>query len=74
VARLGGDELAMLLVECDYYDAQVMLQRVQSKLALHDVKAALGLAMRKPGYDLNETFALADAEMYIAKRSRKLLN
>jgi hypothetical protein len=50
------------------------LQRVQSKLALHDVKATLGLAMRKPGYDLNETFALADAEMYIAKRSRKLLN
>jgi diguanylate cyclase (GGDEF)-like protein len=74
VARLGGDEFAMLLVECDYYDAQVMLQRVQSKLALHDVKATLGLAMRKPGYDLNETFALADAEMYIAKRSRKLLN
>jgi diguanylate cyclase (GGDEF)-like protein len=74
VARLGGNEFAMLLVECDYYDAQVMLQRVQSKLALHDVKATLGLAMRKPGYDLNETFALADAEMYIARRSRKLLN
>lgn len=74
VARLGGNEFAMLLLECDYYDAQVMLQRVQSKLTLHDVQASLGLAMRKPGYDLNETFALADAEMYMAKRSRKMLN
>jgi diguanylate cyclase (GGDEF)-like protein len=74
IARLGGDEFAMLLVECDYYDAQVLLQRLQAKFALHDVKASTGMAMRKPGYDLHETFALADAEMYRSKRTRKLLN
>lgn len=74
IARLGGDEFAMLLVECDYYDAQALLQRMQAKMALHDVKASVGMAMRKPGYDLHEAFALADAEMYRAKRSRKLLN
>ncbi|GAB2844628.1 histidine kinase [Pseudoduganella ginsengisoli] len=74
IARLGGDEFAMLLVECDYYDAQILLQRMQAKMALHDVKASTGMAMRKPGYDLHEAFALADAEMYRAKRSRKLLN
>ncbi len=74
IARLGGDEFAMLLVECDYYDAQVLLQRMQAKMALHDVKASTGMAMRKPGYDLHEAFALADAEMYRSKRSRKLLN
>jgi diguanylate cyclase (GGDEF)-like protein len=74
IARLGGDEFAMLLVECDYYDAQALLQRMQAKFALHDVKASTGMAMRKPGYDLHEAFALADAEMYRTKRSRKLLN
>jgi hypothetical protein len=30
--------------------------------------------MRKAGYDLEEAFAMADAEMYRAKRSRKVLN
>ncbi|SFU84069.1 sensor domain-containing diguanylate cyclase [Pseudoduganella namucuonensis] len=74
VARLGGDEFAMLLVECDFFDAQQMVQRLQEKLALCDVRASLGMAMRKPGYDLHETFAMADAEMYKAKRGRKLLN
>lgn len=74
VARLGGDEFAMLLMECDYYDAQAMLQRLQALLAQADVKASIGLAMRKPGDDLNETFALADAEMYAVKRNRKALN
>ncbi|KQW93400.1 histidine kinase [Massilia sp. Root418] len=74
VARLGGDEFAVLLVECDYYDAQAMLQRMQEQLALADVKASIGMAMRKPGDDLNETFALADTEMYAAKRSRRRLN
>lgn len=74
IARLGGDEFSMLLVECDYYDAQMMMQRLQDKLLMHDVHASLGMAMRKPGYDLHETFALADVEMYKAKRGRKLLN
>ncbi|MBY0240407.1 MAG: sensor domain-containing diguanylate cyclase [Burkholderiaceae bacterium] len=74
IARLGGDEFAMLLVECDYYDAQALLQRLQAKMALQDVKASTGMAMRKPGFDLHEAFALADAEMYRAKRSRKSLN
>ena len=74
IARLGGDEFAMLLVECDYYDAQTLLQRMQAKMALHDVRASTGMAMRKPGYDLHEAFALADAEMYRTKRTRKLLN
>lgn len=74
VARLGGDEFAMLLVECDYYDGRTLLQRVEGTLAHYGVKASLGVAVRKPGYDLNETFALADAEMYAVKRSRKTLN
>lgn len=74
VARLGGDEFAMLMVECDYFDAQALLLRVQEALAAADVRAALGMALRKPGYDLEETFAMADAEMSRAKRSRKVLN
>jgi diguanylate cyclase (GGDEF)-like protein len=74
VARLGGDEFAMLMVECDYFDAQAMLMRVQEALAAADVRASLGMAMRKPGYDLEEAFAMADAEMVRAKRSRKVLN
>eukprot|EP01034_Spumella_vulgaris_P045996 gene45997-57344_t len=56
--------------ECDYFDAQAMLQRLQEHLAQADVKASVGMAMRKPGDDLNETFALADAEMYAVKRNR----
>jgi diguanylate cyclase (GGDEF)-like protein len=74
VARLGGDEFAMLMVECDYFDAQALLVRVQEALAAADVRAALGMALRKPGYDLEETFAMADAEMSRAKRSKKVLN
>jgi diguanylate cyclase (GGDEF)-like protein len=74
VARLGGDEFAVLLVECDHYDAQAMLQRMQEHLAQANVKASIGMAMRKPGDDLNETFALADTEMYAVKRSRRSLN
>ncbi|MGB9992029.1 sensor domain-containing diguanylate cyclase [Massilia sp. SM-13] len=74
VARLGGDEFAMLMVECDYFDAQALLLRVQETLVAHDVRASLGMAMRKAGYDLEEAFAMADAEMYRAKRSRKVLN
>lgn len=74
VARLGGDEFAMLMVECDYFDAQAMLLRVQEALAAADVRASLGMAMRKPGYDLEEALEMADAEMYRAKRNRKVLN
>ncbi|CAN7273030.1 sensor domain-containing diguanylate cyclase [Pseudoduganella sp. LjRoot289] len=74
VARLDGDEFAMLLMECDIYDGRAMLQRVEATLAHYGVKASLGVAVRQPGYDLNETFALADAEMAAAKRSRKTLN
>lgn len=74
VARLGDDEFGMLMVECDYFDAQAMLLRVQEALAGADVRASLGMAMRKAGYDLEEAFAMADAEMYRAKRSRKVLN
>ncbi|MGO4377235.1 diguanylate cyclase [Pseudoduganella sp. RAF19] len=74
VARMGGDEFAMLMVECDYFDAQAMLLRVQETLAGYDVRASLGMAMRKAGYDLEEALAIADAEMYRAKRTRKVLN
>jgi diguanylate cyclase (GGDEF)-like protein len=74
VARMGGDEFAMLMVECDYFDAQAMLLRVQETLAGYDVRASLGMAMRKSGYDLDEALAIADAEMYRAKRTRKVLN
>jgi diguanylate cyclase (GGDEF)-like protein len=74
VARMGGDEFAMLMVECDYFDAQAMLLRVQETLAGYDVRASIGMAMRKAGYDLEEALAIADAEMYRAKRSRKVLN
>jgi len=74
VARMGGDEFAMLMVECDYFDAQAMLLRVQETLAGYDVRASLGLAMRMAGYDLEVALAIADAEMYRAKRTRKVLN
>ncbi len=74
VARMGGDEFAMLMVECDYFDAQAMLLRVQETLAGYDVRASIGMAMRKPGIDIEEALAIADAEMYRAKRSRKVLN
>lgn len=74
VARMGGDEFAMLMVECDYFDAQAMLLRVQETLAGYDVRASIGMAMRKSGIDLEESLAIADAEMYRAKRSRKVLN
>jgi len=73
VARMGGDEFAMLMVECDYFDAQSMLLRVQETLAGYDVRASIGMAMRKAGIDLEEALAIADAEMYRAKRTRKVL-
>lgn len=74
VARVGDDEFAMLMVECDYFDAQALLIRVQEALAAADVRASLGMALRKPGYDLAEAYAMADAEMDRARRSRKVLN
>lgn len=72
-ARLGGDEFAVLSIECDIDGVQVMAGRLRGSLAAFGVQASLGICMRGPEMTLHQAFLQADAEMYQAKRNRKLM-
>lgn len=70
VARLGGDEFGIVGVECDDAGAQALLKRIQSELAVAEVKASIGFAMRDPTVGLAGALVEADKNMYSEKRSQ----
>jgi diguanylate cyclase (GGDEF)-like protein len=71
VARLGGDEFGVLLVEARAHDAETLLNRIRSRLAMEQVNASIGCAVRDPMLTLYDALARADDAMYEDKRSRK---
>ena len=68
VARLGGDEFGVLAVECDCAGGEALLARIRAALAGANVKASMGLAMRKPLVGLKGAWESADRLMYEEKR------
>lgn len=68
VARLGGDEFGIVGVECDAVAAQALLKRLQSELAIANIKASIGFAIRDPSVGLAGAWVEADQNMYSEKR------
>ncbi|MBD2155621.1 diguanylate cyclase [Leptolyngbya sp. FACHB-16] len=71
VARLGGDEFAVLSVDCNFEDGERMGKRIQSALALCQVDASLGVAVRNPEQGLWQAQKDADQAMYSCKGAKK---
>jgi diguanylate cyclase (GGDEF)-like protein len=80
VARLGGDEFALLLDgipdEAAAYDlANRAVVALATPIQIHgssiEVGASIGLAMRRPGTDLETMMREADIAMYSAKSNGK---
>ena len=71
VARLGGDEFGVLLVEARLPDAEASVKRVRARLALEQVSASVGWAIREPLSTLYAAVEKADADMYTEKRRHK---
>jgi diguanylate cyclase (GGDEF)-like protein len=79
VARLGGDEFAILLPVSGWEEALAAAQRVGA--ALHtpfliydialDIDASIGIALAKPGDDVETLLRHADVAMYDAKASHR---
>lgn len=75
VARLGGDEFAILLTDTDEQGAKAVVDRLFSLLEVPftvrseqlNVSASVGVAMARPGEDLDEVLSRADLAMYEAK-------
>lgn len=70
IARVGGDEFAILAVECDREGGKILMQRLQAAFAQAQVEASLGLALREPGSDLQQTWQTADRAMYTQKLNK----
>ena len=72
VARLGGDEFAILAVECDAAGGEALMGHLNDALDAEGVHVAIGVCQRTGAADLNEACMLADASMYLRKRSSRL--
>ena len=70
-ARLGGDEFALLAVQCDPFNATIILRQIEAVFREAGVEASVGMAFGCPSETLADTFEKADHEMYVEKRRRK---
>lgn len=70
VSRVGGDEFALLAIECDLGAIPSLLSRLEEVLALENVQASIGFAMRNSSLGLTEAWLEADHSMYREKRGR----
>jgi diguanylate cyclase len=70
VARLGGDEFGMLALDCDQAGAEALTLRVRAALADAQLKACVGVAVRRPQSGLAEAWQRADQHLYNEKRAR----
>lgn len=71
LARVGGDEFALLGLECDVVSVRALLARLRVSLRTAGVAASAGVATRRVGEDLIDTWHRADAAMYLDKQRRK---
>lgn len=77
VARIGGDEFAALLPSTDATAVKEIMDRLKNSLAHHNesntappLSLSIGAAIAENGEMLIDTWRLADARMYLDKRSR----
>lgn len=80
VARIGGDEFAALLPSTDAAAVKEIINRLKKSLAHHNeassassappLSLSVGVAIAENGEKLIDTWRLADARMYLDKRSR----
>ena len=77
VARIGGDEFAALLPNTDAATAREVMERLKNSLTEHNkscpqlpLSLSVGTAIAENGEKLVEALRLADARMYLDKRSR----
>jgi diguanylate cyclase (GGDEF)-like protein len=70
VARLGGDEFGVLAIRTDGEGLETLRGRLAGKLEEAGIKASVGAAPRSSEVSLEQAVAVADAEMYEAKRAR----
>lgn len=77
VARIGGDEFAALLPSTDAAAVREIINRLKNSLAHHNesssappLSLSVGVAIAENGEKLIDTWRLADARMYLDKRSR----
>ena len=71
VARLGGDEFGILNIETNLENTQKLANRISESLKQAGINAAIGVAARQPGTDLQQTVDEADKQMYRHKRQIK---
>ena len=71
VARLGGDEFGILNIETNLENTQKLANRISESLKQAGINAAIGVAARQPGTDLQQTVVEADKQMYRHKRQIK---
>ncbi len=71
VARLGGDEFGILNIQTNLENTQKLANRILESLKDAGINAAIGIAVREPGKNLQETVVSADKQMYRHKRQIK---
>jgi diguanylate cyclase (GGDEF)-like protein/PAS domain S-box-containing protein len=78
IARIGGDEFALLLPGMDESVANLKLERLRRRIALHaelpdvpPVSLSLGMAFANGPGQLHEALNLADQQMYAEKQAKK---
>ncbi len=77
VARIGGDEFAALLPNTDATAVREIMDRLKNSLTHHNesgsappLSLSIGAAVAENGEKLIDTWRLADARMYLEKRSK----
>jgi diguanylate cyclase (GGDEF)-like protein len=70
-ARIGGDEFIVIMPDADMNDAEELMERIQTFVAMNnkyyrdpELSLSLGAAVSEPGLSLEKTISMADNEMY----------
>ena len=82
VARIGGDEFAVLAIASEKNSSDLLIQRLQEKIKIHNKKSvqpyelsiSMGLAYTDPKmtFSINTMMIMADEELYTHKRARQI--
>ena len=71
VARTGGDEFAVLALNCEEDQLEILVSRLRKALDAEGVSASVGGACRRPSAGMAEAWAEADDTMFEEKARRK---
>ena len=71
LARTGGDEFAVLALDCDEPQMDVLVVRLRDALEAEGAAASVGGAVRRPSAGMADAWAEADDVMFAEKTRRK---